>query len=212
MRVGANALLLSGRPGYRRSGVGRYIERLLDELPAALAPEDELVVYAPGAVPVPPVLAGGWRAAPCWLPTGRATVRAGWEQAALPVLAWRERLDVLHGLVNVVPLLAPGPRVVTVHDLAFMRLPERVPARRRRYFGAMLRASVRRAERVIAVSEQTKADVVELIGVAPERVAVTHLAADEGFRPHGEKELAAFRRAARLDRPYALYVGNLERR
>jgi glycosyltransferase involved in cell wall biosynthesis len=146
------------------------------------------------------------------MPDGSATARAIWEQLALPALARRDRLEVLHGLVNVVPLAAPCPTVVTVHDLAFLRRPDLVPARRRRYFGAMLRAAVRRAARVIAVSEWTKGDVVELLGVAPERVAVTHLAADETFRPADAATLIAFRARQGLERPYVLFVGNLEPR
>ena len=212
MRVVVDALLLSARPSYRRSGIARYSERLLGALPAALAPEDDLIVHAPASVPTSSGLERGWRSAPRRLPLERATIRAAWEQAALPLLARRESPDLLHGLVNVVPLLAPCPTVVTVHDLAFLRLPELVPARRRRYFAAILRTSVRRAARVIAVSEHTKADIVDLLRVPPERIAVTPLATDESFRPAAEATLAGFRATQRLDRPYVLYVGNLEPR
>ena len=195
MRIGLNAQLLGTAPDYRQTGVSRYVERLLAALPAALAADDELRVLRSGeATAVRP---------------GR---RAAWEQTLLPLLAARQRLDVIHGPVNVVPLLAPCPLVVTIHDLAYLRRPELVPARRRRYFGWLARLSARRARRVLAVSASTKRDVVELLGVPPERVVVTPLAADERFRPLPPAELARFRAEQDLTRPFVLYVGTVEPR
>lgn len=195
MRVGVNAQLLGHGPGYRQTGISRYVERLLAALPAALAPDDALVVLrSDDAIAARP---------------GR---RAAWEQAVLPIVARRRRLDVLHAPVNVVPLLVPCPLVVTIHDLAYLRRPEVVPARRRRYFETLTRWSVRRARRVLAVSESTKRDIIELLGVSPERVAVTPLAADERFRPLPSADLDRFRRTAGIARPYVLYVGTVEPR
>jgi glycosyltransferase involved in cell wall biosynthesis len=195
VRIGLNAQLLGHAAGYRQTGVSRYVERLLASLPAALRPGDQLVPLRSG---------DGVAADP--------RRRAAWEQGILPALAVRRRLDLLHGPVNVVPLAAPCPLIVTVHDLAYLRLPEVVPERRRRYFTALTRLSVRRARRVLAVSESTKRDLVELLGVDERRVAVTPLAADERFRLLSPEALARFRGAAALDRPYVLYLGTIEPR
>ena len=87
MRVGVNAQLLGHGPGYRQTGISRYLERLLAVLPAVLGPDDELFVLRSGdAVARRP---------------GR---RAVWEQSVLPIAALRRRLDVLHAPVNVAPL------------------------------------------------------------------------------------------------------------
>jgi glycosyltransferase involved in cell wall biosynthesis len=195
VRIGFNTQLLGRAAGYRQTGVSRYVERLLASLPAALRPGDELVPLGSG---------DGVAADP--------RRRAAWEQGVLPALAARRRLDLLHGPVNVVPLAAPCPLVVTVHDLAYLRLPEVVPERRRRYFTGLTRLSVRRAQRVLAVSESTKRDLVELLDVDEDRVAVTPLAADERFRPLSSEGLSQFRAAAALDRPYVLYLGTIEPR
>jgi glycosyltransferase involved in cell wall biosynthesis len=195
MRIGINAQLSGHGPGYRQTGISRYVERLLAVLPAALAPEDDLIVLRSGDAIA-----------------ARPARRALWEQTVLPALAVRRRLDVLHGPVNVVPLGAPCPLVVTIHDLAYLRRPEVVPARRRRYFETMTRLSVRRSRCVLAVSESTKRDVVELLGVAADRVVVTPLAADERFRPLPPGEIARFRQERGLDKPYILYVGTVEPR
>lgn len=227
MRVGLNAWPLAAGPGYRQTGVRRYVAQLAAALPDALGSDGELRLLG-----LPERLARGghdlreepepdlgaalderrrpgraWRA-----PAERPTARAAWEQAALPVLARRASVDILHGPVNVVPLLAPCPTVVTIHDLAFLRRPELVPAGRRRYFAALARASVRRASRVIAVSESTKRDAVELLHARPERVAVTPLAVDAAFRPVTGEALVAFQAEQGLIRPFVLCVGTVEPR
>lgn len=211
VRLGINAQLLAAGSGYRRAGVSRYLERLLLALPEALSAEDDLLVWA--AREVPPLassVAGGWRRTS--VPPDRPPLRIGWEQLILPVHARRARLDLLHGPVNVAPIFAGCPTVVTVHDLAFLRLPGGLTSHRRRYLTAATRVSVRRARRVIAVSGSTKRDVVELLGVRPEHVAVIPLAADERFQPLDAAALARFRAEHGLDHPFILYVGTLEPR
>ncbi|HEY7033362.1 MAG TPA: glycosyltransferase family 1 protein [Thermomicrobiales bacterium] len=210
MRVGINALLLSNRSGYRRSGIGRYLDRLLGALPAALG-DDQLVAYAGRGVDPPhPSLTRSWRRA--WVPSDRPPLRIAWEQTALPVAARRDRLDVFHGTMNVLPRSLPCPAVVTVHDLAFLRWPDQVPARRYRYLSVGLKAATKRAARIIAVSASTKSDLVELLAVDPSRITVTHLGVDARFRPPGAEERRALLDRHRLVRPYLLAVGNLEPR
>ncbi|MEJ7762595.1 MAG: glycosyltransferase family 1 protein [Thermomicrobiales bacterium] len=195
MRVGINARLLSGEPGVGQAGIGRYLDRLIAALPDALGPGNDLVVLGQ---PVPP--------------GESAFRRIVWEQTVLPQEARRARLSLLHAPVNVAPLVAPCPMVVTVHDLAFLRLPDVVPAGRRRYLTAMTRRSVARAARVLAVSEHTARDVVELLGVPMERITVTPLGVDPWFRPPAAGALAAFRAERELDRPFILAVGTREPR
>ena len=214
MRIGINAQLLSTEPGYRQSGVSRYIERLLLTLPNVMADDDELLMLRSRS------FEGPGMDAPIAAKVGdrvrrlfeRPTLRTGWEQTFLPAQAFRLGVDVLHGPVNVVPILATCPLVVTVHDLAYLRVPEVVPARRRQYFAKMTSLATRRADHVIAVSESTKADIVELLGVKPERITVTPLAADERFRPLQEDEIASFRASQGLTKPFVLYLGNIEPR
>lgn len=206
MRIGIDALLLSNREGYRRSGVARYIDRLLAALPGALG-ADELVTYLDRGIYRDSALN---RHTP--IPVDRPPVRIAWEHLALPLLSRRDKLNVFHGPVNVVPRGLPCPSVVTVHDLAFLRYPETVPVNRYRYLSAELRSSVKRAARVIAVSETTKQDLIDLLGVDPAKIRVIPLGVDGRFRPLSDGELAAFRDRHAIRRPFVLAVGNLEPR
>jgi glycosyltransferase involved in cell wall biosynthesis len=125
------------------------------------------------------------------------------------VQAWSRQLDLVHGTVNVLPELARGPAVVTVHDLSFMRYPDRLSRWRKRYLDWAVARSVRRAARVIAVSGSTRDDLVELLRIPPEKVSVVPLGVDPSFTPaHGEDAAPP----PLGGRPYILHVGTLEPR
>src|SRR5207244_3686462 len=109
--------------------------------------------------------------------------RVLWEQAIAPLALSAARLDLLHGPANVVPILAPCPTVVTVHDLSFERFPHLFHRANRLYLGALVRASVARASRVIAVSSSTRRELVELYRVPEAKVEVIPNGVEPVFRP-----------------------------
>ena len=105
----------------------------------------------------------------------------------VPRLLRRLRPAVAH-FVHALPLICPCPAVVTVQDLSW----ERDPAVFGRWdlltFKLFVRRAVRRARRVIAISERTKRDLVELYGTPPEKIVVTPLAPDPAFNPAREHD------------------------
>lgn len=139
------------------------------------------------------------------------------ERWTLPidVLLRRPWPALLHSVDHVAPAWGPWRSVVTLHDLAFMLFPETHTAASRAYYAATGQ-SVRRAERVIAVSQRTASDAVRLLGVDPARIRVVHEAAAPAFGPRGVGELHEVAGRLRLDlraeRPYLLFVGTLEPR
>ncbi len=128
---------------------------------------------------------------------------AVWYPLRLPALARRHRLDVLHCPTFRGPL-APlqCPLVVTVHDLAVLHHPETFNLWTRQYSRQCVPRVVRAARLVIAVSESTKAEVVELLRVPEERVRVVPNGVGDAFGPDGPAE----------DGDYVLAVGTLEPR
>jgi glycosyltransferase involved in cell wall biosynthesis len=139
-------------------------------------------------------------------------VRIPWEQFLAPLILRQQRADLFHGTLNVVPLACPVPSVVTIHDLAFIRFPYTFRSYNRTYLDLATRVSVRRATRILAVSEHTKREVVGLLGVPAERVVVTPNAARVHFHPPAAEALAAFRTRHSLPEQFVLYVGTLEPR
>jgi len=84
---------------------------------------------------------------------------------------------------HALPLRAPCPCVVTVHDVSFARDPSLMGRKDRTTFRLVVPRAVRRAVRVFTVSERTKADIVELYRVPAERIVVTPNGVDPAFSP-----------------------------
>jgi glycosyltransferase involved in cell wall biosynthesis len=146
------------------------------------------------------------------LPTERPLVRILWEQTGLPFQAHHLKVDVLHGTVNVLPVASRKTKVVTVHDLAFLRYPERFRRTKAEYLRVAVSRSVRNATRVIAVSQHTRRDIVDLLNVRPDQVAVVYQGIDSQFCPLPPMQIEQFRREKFDGRPYLLHVGTLEPR
>ena len=116
---------------------------------------------------------------------------AWWYTVALPRLARRERLDVLHCPTFRGPISPPPmPLVVTVHDLAVLRHPETFNRWTRRYSRSCVPRVARAASRIIAVSEFTKRELVELLGTPPGKVTVIPNGVAEVFSPDGPRPTA----------------------
>jgi glycosyltransferase involved in cell wall biosynthesis len=177
--------------GRRRTGDETYVENLLRALskPAAAAGV-RLAAVTRHVELVPPGIE------PVALPARSQEVRMAW---SLPRLLGRMRPSLAH-FVHSLPLVSPCPAVVTVQDLSFERDPALMGVKDRVVFRAAVRRAARKAARVLAISERTKRDVVELYGVEPERVVVTPLGVDSVFRPGGERDR------------YVLFVGAIQAR
>lgn len=125
-----------------------------------------------------------------------------WEQAALPLLA--RRAELILSPANLAPL-ASRRNVVVIHDAAALRYPEWYSPAYVRWQSALLPRIARGARLVITVSEFSRGELIELLGVPAERVAVVPNGVDGRFSPATDPEPA--RAALGLDRPYALVVG-----
>ncbi|NWJ45982.1 MAG: glycosyltransferase family 4 protein [Chloroflexi bacterium] len=213
MRFAINAHLVAANSTYRQAGVSRYTELLINNL-AELDREDEFIIYtAPGQQPPGFAEAPNFRLAISHLPTVRPPVRIGWEQFLAPSILLKDRPALLHCPVNVVPLAAPCPTVLTIHDLGFLRFPERYKTAKRLYLTTATKLSAKRAAHIITDAEAIRQEVIELLKVPPHKVTAIPLAADQRFKPITDTaQLEAFRREKELPARFVLYVGTLEPR
>jgi glycosyltransferase involved in cell wall biosynthesis len=97
------------------------------------------------------------------------------EQALLPALAARARVQLVHSLASTAPLWGRFRRVVTVHDLIYARFPDAHAGIRDKGMRVLVPGAVRRSHRVIADSDSTREDLVQLLGVDPRRIDVVPL-------------------------------------
>lgn len=206
MRIAIDATSMPARP----AGAGVYATELVEAL-ARLETPHLFQVFArsdvfahlrrPGFEP--------WR-----LHGARTRLqRTLWQQVTLPRLLRWHGADLLHSTHHDLPLRAPERvrRVVTVHDVTFLIMPQRYPLLRRLYMRLITAVACRLADVVIVPSQTVRDDVIGRLGVRSDRVAVVYEAAAERFRPAPEDAVArALRREGLAAHPYLLSVGSLE--
>jgi glycosyltransferase involved in cell wall biosynthesis len=134
--------------------------------------------------------------------------RAGhaWEQAVLPL---KQRSGLLYCPATLAPV-AVKRTVVVIHDAASLRHPEAYSRAYVAYHRLMLPAIAQRARLVITVSEFSRDELAELLGVPAERITVIGEGVDERFTPEADPEPA--RRKLDLEKPYVLAVGTVSAR
>ena len=103
------------------------------------------------------------------------------EQVQLPWLARRAGVDVLWSPGYTAPAFASCPQVVSILDMQYKRFPQDVSWLAARTMDMIYPLSARRCDAVVAISEFAKTEAVHFIGVPPEKVTVTLLAADPAF-------------------------------
>jgi glycosyltransferase involved in cell wall biosynthesis len=167
MRIAIDARELAGQP----TGVGRFLSEILREwaqMPEAA--EHELIFCAPGP------LAG--TKVPAYEARVRIEIEAGagtlWEQRVLPRLARRANADVLFCPAYSGPVVGDIPLVVAIHDVSFAAHPEWFTWReglRRRFF---TRRAASRAARVITISEFSRREIAEHLGVPLDKIDVIY--------------------------------------
>ena len=196
-------LLDADTVGRGRTGDETYTVNLLRELPAA-APELAFACALREPADLPPDVPAAVRRL-------RLDVASPYRRIpfAFPALARREDAALAHTHYFVSPRLS-CPAVVTVHDISYARAPELFSRRDRSLFG-LVRGSVRRAARVIAVSEFTRADVCERYGLDAAKVVAIPNGVGAAFRPVADAS-ARVRDRFGIARPYVLCVGALQPR
>ena len=179
--------------GRNRTGEETYVANLLRELPRA-APELRFAAVTRHPELVPPGVE------PLALPARLQETRMAW---SLPRLLRRVGPELAH-FQHALPLGWRGRSVVTLHDLHFERDPSAMGLVDRVTFKIVVPRAARRADHVIAVSERTKRDAIELYGIAPEKITVTPHGVDPAFAP-GDG-------AQRERDGYLLFVGAIQAR
>jgi glycosyltransferase involved in cell wall biosynthesis len=140
---------------------------------------------------------------------------ARFPSAPIPVEAITGPLDVFYSPDFVLPPTRRSTHtLLTVHDLSFLRYPDAFVPSLRRYLERTVPRSVARADRVLADSEATRADLIAYYGALSEKVEVLHSGVDPRFRPEQEPDEREQLRARYSvgDRPYVLSVGTLQPR
>ncbi len=142
--------------------------------------------------------------------------RGLWRNFGLKKILKEEDIDIYHGLSNEIPIGLYNSQqvktIVTIHDLAFIRYPEFYNVADRYLYRLKYGTSARKADHVIAVSEYTKKDIVEILGVPEEKISVVYQGCSPRFAMVKPEQIAFCRGSYQLPKRYMLFVGSIEER
>lgn len=141
---------------------------------------------------------------------------AFWRSMSIPGLAKRHGVQVYHGLSNELPLTITNykfGKVVTIHDLIFRYYPSDYPVIDRKIYDFKSRHSCRVADKIIAVSENTKKDIVDHSGIAEAKIEVIYQCCDPLFYEDISKEkVKLVKEKYGLPTEFLLYIGSVNPR
>lgn len=139
-----------------------------------------------------------------------------WRSVGLTSDIKKQGDDIFHGLSQELPIgieKLPIKKVVTFHDAIFVRYPDLYPTSYRKVFTAKNMHSCRIADRIIAISEQSKRDAVEFFNADPTKVDVIYQGCNNIFRQQSsQEEKKQIQQKYNLPTDYLLFVGAIEPR
>lgn len=200
------------------TGIGNYSRRCINAV-GRLSPDDELLLFAPTRhnskateqIMVPHTLVepqGFMRRSPI--------VYELWRNFTQWRTVRRLQLDVFHGLSNELPFFIGNARcktVVTIHDLIFLRYPHIYSWLSRQILRVKTRYACHVADRIIAISECTKNDIMRFYGIPEERIEVVYQSISPMFfEPVDDSDVRAALAKYGISGRFVLGVGTIERR
>lgn len=197
------------------TGLGNYSRLVISRI-AQANPDKEINLYSPADEGRPDI--SYITSLPnVRMKTPRAyTPGAFWRTFGLTKRLQKDDIDLFHGLSNELPVGLEHTRVasvLTMHDLIYRRLPDCYSVPDRLIYDIKYSRSCRRADRIIAISQRTRDDIVELYGISPDKIDVVYQGCQAMFYnilPAGEIDGILAKHDLR--RGYILQVGTVEKR
>lgn len=198
------------------TGLGNYSRLVMSEI-ATKTPDNEILVYAPKLKENPRLSTlKSLGNVEFRLPPPQGLKGSLWRSFGITNNLRADGIDIYHGLSNELPLNIRNsgvPSVVTIHDLIYRRMPECYKWIDRKLYDYKYGASCRNADRIIAISECTRRDIIDLYGINPDKIDVIYQGCDPSFRiKWTDEQLADLRRRYNLPSKYILQVGTIEKR
>ncbi|OGI06550.1 MAG: hypothetical protein A2Y40_07590 [Candidatus Margulisbacteria bacterium GWF2_35_9] len=208
MTVAFNAQLLVFSKDYRTTGIGLYIMNLLEGLHRAEFP---MTIFSSD-----PNVEKVYSAFSHYVSSKRVRdpyIRILWEQTVLPILLQKSKTEVFHSPMHVLPMTLSKKisSVLTIHDLANFRYPQFYKGAKQKYLTTMTHLSAKKADRIIAVSESTKKDLVSILGIKESKIDVVYNGLNLNIEV-GHIDEEKIRRKLELPEEYILFVGTMEPR
>ncbi len=192
------------------TGLGNY-SRYVVSLLARFYPGNNYTAYATKA-PSPEMTITGAE----YKYATQESIKSYWRSYGIIKNLKGDKIDLFHGLSNEIPFglkKAGISSIVTVHDLIFLRYPQYYPLLDRTIYKLKLKYAISKSNRIIAISNQTKHDLIDYFDIQEDRIKVIYQNCDPIFHHRlGDNEKAGIREKYNLPKRYILNVGTIEER
>jgi len=208
MKVGVDCKSISMWPG-----IGTFLARLFSDI-ALESSRHQFVLFGPTAAlrHTPPRGDFETRVVEIHKRLGRFKLPY-YDQVQLPWALRKAQLDAFLCPYYDAPLFSSTPLIITIHDLVTLRFRQQYPLHQRVYFNSLLRRHARKAKRILTVSEFSKRDIVDLLGVSEDKVVVMPYAVPAAFlREIAPADVGSVLRRLGVHSEYILYSGGADRR
>ncbi|MBQ9642079.1 MAG: glycosyltransferase family 4 protein [Bacteroidaceae bacterium] len=192
------------------TGLGNHSRTTIDILTAEY-PQNQYILYTP-KLRLNPVTSPYLSKEGCHTVQPHGFLRGGlWRTFGLPAALKRDRIDLFHGLSNELPLgihRTGIPSVVTIHDVAFRTFPDMYHWADRHIYDQKWRYAVCHADRIIAISQCTKQDILRFYDVEESKIDVVYQPVNKRYYEENARKVEGIWTEA----PYMLYVGSVNSR
>jgi glycosyltransferase involved in cell wall biosynthesis len=195
------------------TGLGNYSRSLITQL-AKFFPQNQYLVYTPKVKDNPQIRTFfTLKNILAKLPSSSKLL---WRTIGIKNQLLADNIDIYHGLSHEIPLGIKKtgiPSVVTIHDLIFLKFPQYFKLIDRLIYRLKSEYSCTHADKIIAISEQTKRDIISFFNVEEEKIQVVYQSCDESFKIQIQEEMGLVVKD-KYDLPdqYILNVGTIETR
>jgi glycosyltransferase involved in cell wall biosynthesis len=187
-------------------GIGRYTFEVCKRL-VEQHPEHEFLFLFDRPFDQRFIFGSNVEAKVVWPPARHPLLWLMWFEIGIPRVLKQFGADVFFSPDGYVSLRTNVPTLLTVHDIAFEHYPEQVPVISRYYYPFFSPRYCRRADRILAVSNYTRKDIIKQYNIPKEKISVCGNGCRDGFSPLSLEEQEATRQRYSSGQPYFLFVG-----
>lgn len=214
MRIGFDAK----RIFHNFRGLGNYGRNLLESL-GKYYPEHEYHLYTP-TIKDPRALEWSRKHSKFLIHEPKSLINKNlsslWRSSLMTKDLTRDQLDIYHGLSHELPKNIESvklKKIVTIHDLIYLKFPEYFPWIDRKVYDVKFRHACQVADKVVAICEQTRDDLLEHFSISPDKIVVKYQSCHHRFYKNLEQEKRdVVLRLYSLPSEFVLFVGAFEKR